>query len=109
MAYGKETKHGFTEKTTKLPLIVKLDARSTFLTHVDDASYFNEMQESILLINDVSKELAPDIGSYASKYLADYVELVARKGTVQTLYSERSLPSDVWDSVARNLPAAALV
>lgn len=109
MAYGKETKHGFTEKTTKLPLIVKLDARSTFLTHVDDASYFNEMQESILLLNDVSNNLAPDMGSYANKYLTDYIELVARKGTVQTLYNERSLPSDAWDAVARNLPAAALV
>ena len=109
MAYGTETKHGFTEQTTTLPLIVRLDARSTFLTHMDDASYFANMQQAIKRTNEIVKIIAPQMGTYSEKRVREYLGMLARKGTEPVFAKDRSVLTNIFDATARNLPSAALV
>ncbi len=94
---------GFTESRTLGKQNIRIDALGVFLRHVDNAAYLVEMGKDIKELGEVavSKEYGEAVGDIGQEMVAEWVNLLARKG---------SLPGRIagLDALRRNVGFAVL-
>lgn len=100
----KNVEKGFTQKRTGAgKQKIRIDAMGVFLRHVDNAAYLVEMGEVVRDLSDVavSDQYAKIAGDLGQQAVADWLNLIARKG---------SMPGNVAfiDTFRRNAGAAVL-
>lgn len=84
IAQKKNTERGFTVSRTLGKQKIRIDALGVFLNHVDNASYLIEMGKDIRELGDLAgtKEYGAAVGNIGQEMVVDWVNLLARKGTV---------------------------
>ena len=84
IAQKKNAERGFTVSRTLGKQKIRIDALGVFLNHVDNASYLIEMGKDIRELGDLagSKEYGAAVGNVGQEMVVDWINLLARKGTV---------------------------
>lgn len=78
------TEKSFTKARTGAEKPLKLDAFDIFLKHVDNASYFINMDKTVKEIGKIvnSDQFLETVGNKATKYLRQWIDVISRKGGV---------------------------
>lgn len=84
IAQKKNVERGFTVSRTLGKQKIRIDALGVFLNHVDNAAYLIEMGKDIRELGGLagSKEYGAAVGNIGQEMVVDWVNLLARKGTV---------------------------
>ncbi|MDY0218835.1 MAG: SNF2-related protein [Candidatus Cloacimonas acidaminovorans] len=101
----KGTNKGFTEERVGGFNPIKVNALTAFVEHIDKATYFISLEETVKKAEDLVKshKYAEAVGEKAQKYMMRWVELIQRHGTPKDNKDIRAL-----DALRKNITLGVL-